>query len=202
MIGTTHDEGHSGNSHNDEADRLAKLGSTLPLPPEQDVFLPCVEQDFAGIGLSPISLPKVSSDLPQEMPAMDKETLLPVQGALLPHRGRSKWRVMQEKNLQSLLEAQTEGQFWRIYKRLADPKSVVPLVSLSSLTKDFISRMNQLNPLPQTYNTAWLKLNTALNANIPMRTENVTPEKFFSHLFTEDDIEWAKGKIAKHSSSS
>ena len=65
-----------------------------------------------------------------------------------------------------------------------------------------MKQMNQLNPLPITYNATRLHLNTLLNASIPQHTVDLTAEQFFDRPFTTMDVEWAKDHIKKHSGKS
>ncbi|KAJ3899542.1 ribonuclease H-like domain-containing protein, partial [Lentinula edodes] len=61
----THVRAHSGNAHNDAADRLAKHGTSLPLPPpSSDLDFSTLAAPLLFLPPTPTNIPKVSTSLP------------------------------------------------------------------------------------------------------------------------------------------
>lgn len=190
-------KGHSGNTNNDAADKLAKLGTQLELPDSYCLHdLPRVP-DLGNLGLKPFSLPKISTDLPES-----SQITKPMAEASNAHRNRSSLRDLQATNLQLLVDASSDIQFWNDFRKMADAKSTPPTISLQALFLSFQKRMNALDPLPASFNATRLLENKSLSDSIPTHTSDSTPEQFFSRPFATEDIEWAKARITKHRPSS
>jgi ribonuclease HI len=196
-------KGHSGNKHNDASDALAKEGAAMS--PVASIIMPDLPPvpDFASLGLNTLSVAKVSTELAEVLlPDTASQPMVVIGEPQGSHRGRERWRTLQSENLQLLVDAESDAQFWKSFRKLADPKPVAPLVSLEALKISFMTRMNPLDPLPQSFNTAHLEFNKVLNANIPEQTVDSTPEQFFSHPFSVSEIELAKDRLRKHSKAS
>jgi hypothetical protein len=107
-------KGHSGNYHNDAADRLANEGSSLPaVGPYINMNL----EDFGEVGTTQIvdnySMPKVSAlYLPTKVAYNNGSTHMDLAGSLIPaHRGHEKLREIKMSLWDSLLGAKMSRVF-------------------------------------------------------------------------------------------
>ncbi|KAJ6563198.1 hypothetical protein B0H10DRAFT_1662552, partial [Mycena sp. CBHHK59/15] len=63
----------------------------------------------------------------------------------------------------------------------------------------FEKRLNIPNPLLPQFDSAQHKISNILAGLLPEKTEDTTPEGFFSKKWTEDDIAALKDYLRKHS---
>ncbi|KAJ6522567.1 hypothetical protein B0H19DRAFT_973306, partial [Mycena capillaripes] len=97
------------------------------------------------------------------------------------------------------MEAPSRAAFWKEIKRLADPKPAPISVTADELKDVFEKRLNPPAVLPPQFDSAQHKINKILATLIPEKTEDKTPEGFFTHKWTEDDMGRLKDHIRKHS---
>ncbi|KAJ7614260.1 hypothetical protein DFH06DRAFT_925035, partial [Mycena polygramma] len=117
----------------------------------------------------------------------------------LPHRGRHKLATMRAANKKKLLQAENRAVFWKEIKRLADPKPAPISVTADALKDVFEKRLNPPEVLPPQFDSAQHKINKILAELVPDKTEDSTPEGFFSKKWTEDDMGALKDHLRKHS---
>ncbi|KAF8194286.1 hypothetical protein K438DRAFT_1587973 [Mycena galopus ATCC 62051] len=106
---------------------------------------------------------------------------------------------MRNANRKKVLDAPTRAIFWKEIKRLADPKPAPISVTADELQEVFEKRLNPSVILPPQFDSAQHKINKVLATLLPEKTEDTTPEAFFTRLWTEDDIGRLKDHIRKHS---
>ncbi|KAJ7473414.1 hypothetical protein FB451DRAFT_1249205 [Mycena latifolia] len=146
-----------------------------------------------------LDLPKVSADLPNNV-AMDAPVKKPTRETFpLPHRGRDKLATMRETNRKKIMDAPSRAIFWKEIKRLADPKPAPISVTAESLKDVFEKRLNSPEVLPEQFDSAQHKINKILASLLPEKTVDETPEGFFTHKWTEDDMGRLKDHLRKHS---
>ncbi|KAJ3966738.1 hypothetical protein EV361DRAFT_853841, partial [Lentinula raphanica] len=163
-----HVRAHADNQHNDSADSLAKKGATLPVP------LPHSPEDYLAVPPPPpysclpcSNISKVSSSLPERVPALLQEPSTPAQPT--SHRGRSHKRLLQTEIRTRLQKSAQDGSgpFWRFYNTLRSGSSPTPRVSLTQLTSTFIPRMNPPDPSSSSFDLRLLTANDLLAQIIP-----------------------------------
>jgi hypothetical protein len=106
---------------------------------------------------------------------------------------------MRDANRKKILEAPSRAIFWKEIKRLADPKRAPISVTADELKNVFEKRLNPPEVSPPQFDSAQHKINQILATLIPEKTEDNTPEGFFTHAWTEDDVGRLKDHIRKHS---
>ncbi|KAJ7741152.1 hypothetical protein DFH07DRAFT_751157, partial [Mycena maculata] len=97
------------------------------------------------------------------------------------------------------MQAETRAAFWKEIKRLADPRPAPISVSADGLQDVFEKRLNPAQILPPEFDSAQHKINKILAGLLPEKTEDTTPEGFFSKKCTEDDMGALKNHLRKHS---
>ncbi|KAJ7755555.1 hypothetical protein B0H16DRAFT_1540829 [Mycena metata] len=107
---------------------------------------------------------------------------------------------MRDANRKKVLEAPSRAIFWKEIKRLpADPKPAAISVTADELKDVFEKRLNPPEVLPPQFDSAQHKINKILSALIPDQTEDTTPDGFFTHACTENDMGRLKNRIRNHS---
>ncbi|KAJ6496389.1 hypothetical protein C8R45DRAFT_823377, partial [Mycena sanguinolenta] len=97
------------------------------------------------------------------------------------------------------MEAPSRAASWKEIKRLADPKPAPISVTADELKDVFEKRLNPPTVLPLQFDSAQHKINKILATLIPEKTEDKTPEGFFTRIWTEDDMGRLKAHIRTHS---
>lgn len=115
------------------------------------------------------------------------------------HRGRERFAALREMNRKKVMEAPSSGVFWKEVKRLADPKPAPVSVTANSLKEVFEARLNPPKVLPNQFDATQHGINKVLASLLPEKTEDNTPEGFFSEKWTEDDMARLKDHLRKHS---
>ncbi|KAJ7732420.1 hypothetical protein B0H16DRAFT_1328719, partial [Mycena metata] len=105
---------------------------------------------------------------------------------------------MRDANRKKVLEAPSRAVFWKEIKRLADPKPAPISVTADELKEVFEKRLNPPEVLPPQFDSAQHKINKILSL-MPDQTEDTTPEGFFTHAWTENDMGRLKNHIRNHS---
>ncbi|KAJ7779458.1 hypothetical protein DFH07DRAFT_730167, partial [Mycena maculata] len=146
-----------------------------------------------------LKIPKVTTELldnsgPEEKSLKPARTVFP-----LPRRGRDKLTAMKAANRKRVMQAETRAAFWKEIERLADPRPVPISVSADGLQDVFETRLNPAQILPPEFDSAQHKINKILAGLLPEKTEDTTPEGFFSKKWNEDDMGALKNHLRKHS---
>ena len=194
-------KGHSGNKHNDAADRLAKDGSCLPpIGDYIELGLPDVTScPMAHVQPSHSAVPKVTATYLPTSEAQKTSRVASaelVDEASLPsHRGREKVRDTKILLRDKLLNCENEKMFWKIAKELMNGKESLSQVSADDLKLVFENRMNPLSTTPESFDSSLLKLNLAMAKAIPLHTLDLTFEQYFSKPFSVDEISNAKAHL-------
>ncbi|KAJ6481554.1 hypothetical protein C8R47DRAFT_1284080, partial [Mycena vitilis] len=116
-----------------------------------------------------------------------------------PHRGRLKWASMRAANKKKLVQAESRAVFWKEIKRLADPKPAPISVTADALKDVFEKRLNPPETLPPSFDSAQHKVNKILAELLPEKTEDTSPEGFFTNKWTALDMGRLKDHLRKHS---
>ena len=146
-----------------------------------------------------LDVPKVTADIPNNVgPTTEPPKKSARPSFPLPHRGRDKLAMMRNANRKKIMEAPSRAAFWKEIKRLADPRPAPISVTADELKDVFEKRLNPPAVLPQ-FDSAQHKINKILATLIPEKTEDKTPEGFFTHVWTEDDMGRLKDHIRTHS---
>ncbi|KAJ6458245.1 hypothetical protein C8R45DRAFT_762220, partial [Mycena sanguinolenta] len=114
----------------------------------------------------------------------------------LPHRGRHKHAAMRDANRKKILDAPSRAAFWKVIMRLADSRSAPTADELKDV---FERRLNPPAVLTPQFDSAKHRINQVLSTLLPEKTEDSTPEGFFSRKWTEDDMGRLKDHIRNHS---
>ncbi|KAJ7744925.1 hypothetical protein B0H16DRAFT_1213266, partial [Mycena metata] len=184
------------NGHLAEATRMVRTACELPRvhgPIALDLPLPPNPEN------GEFQVQKVTADIPNNMRGLEEPTIRPTQPAFpAPHRGRDKLIAMREANRKKVMEAPNRAVFWREIKRLADPKPAPISVTADELKTVFEKRLNPPEVLPPQFDGVQHEINKILVTFLPEKTEDRTPEGFFSRKWTEDDMGRLKDHIRKH----
>ncbi|KAJ7737398.1 hypothetical protein B0H16DRAFT_1228379, partial [Mycena metata] len=147
-----------------------------------------------------LDVPKVTANIPNNVGPTEQSPAKPVRVSFpLPHRGRDKLVAMRDANRKKVLEAPSRAVFWKEIKRLADPKPAPISVTADELKEVFEKRLNPPEVLPPQFDSAQHKINKILSTSMPDQTEDTTPEGFFTHAWTENDMGRLKNHIRNHS---
>ncbi|KAJ6484252.1 hypothetical protein C8R45DRAFT_763380, partial [Mycena sanguinolenta] len=148
-----------------------------------------------------IKVPKVTANIPDDRVETDADTNKCPQRESYPesHRGRDKRATLREANRKKIMETETRGIFWKEIKRLADPKPAPVSVTAASLKDVFERRLNPPETTPPQFDEAQLGINKLLAQLLPEKTEDHTPEGFFSGNWNEDDMGRLKDHLRSHS---
>ncbi|PPQ84469.1 hypothetical protein CVT26_007405, partial [Gymnopilus dilepis] len=193
----------SKNKHAEAAYNLARLGADLiaevdvlskPLRAENsnNTEMDSLEQDM-GAKIEAVML----SDA--ENPRENTSTI--PDSPLASHRDRSKLQAVKAALREKLLGAETEASFWTAAKEIMNGKDSTYPVTADQLKEVFEKRMNPMSPTPQSFDADLLKLNCSLANAIPDRTQDTTPERFFSRPFTVDEVAAAKVRLEERKDS-
>ncbi|KAJ7712284.1 hypothetical protein B0H16DRAFT_1342702, partial [Mycena metata] len=160
--------------------------------------------DLAQLELTTVNatldVPKVTADIPNNVGAAVQPPEKPVRISFpLPHRGRDKLVMLRTANRKKIMEAPSRAIFWTEIKRLADPKPAPISVTADELKSVFEKRLNPPEVLPPQFDSAQHKINKVLATLMPETTEDTTPEGFFTHPWTENDMGRLKDHIRNHS---
>ncbi|KAJ6591001.1 hypothetical protein DFH09DRAFT_975319, partial [Mycena vulgaris] len=107
-------------------------------------------------------------------------------------------QALQLEHRKRLLEAKTERDFWKVAKGMMAPRQPQSGFSAEVLKDVFVTRMNPVSPVPESFDTARLDLNHALNEAMPEQTVDTSPDLIFSTPFTEEEMEDAKDHLRQH----
>ncbi|KAJ7661612.1 hypothetical protein DFH06DRAFT_988413, partial [Mycena polygramma] len=143
---------------------------------------------------------KITADIPNNVGPADEPRTKPTRVTFpLPHRGRDKLAAMRDANRKKVVEAPSRAAFWKAIKQMGDPKPAAISVTADELKDVFEKRLNPQPVLPPQFDSAQHKINKILAKALPDKTEDKTPEGFFSERWTEDDMGRLKDHIRKHS---
>jgi hypothetical protein len=101
--------------------------------------------------------------------------------------------------VKKIMEAPSRAIFWKEINRLADPKPAPISVTAEELKDVFEKRLNTPAVLPPQFDSAQHKINKVLATLLPEKTEDSTPEGFFTQAWSEEDMGRLKDHIRKHS---
>ncbi|KAJ7490164.1 hypothetical protein B0H11DRAFT_1696090, partial [Mycena galericulata] len=118
------------------------------------------------------------------------------------HRGRAREREQQRQNLESLLNATSGAEFWKLVRGWTDQKVRTARVTAGQLQEVFKERLNPPEVMPAHFVVEQHQWNTFMVGNIPETTTDRTPGKIFSRPFTIHDMEKIKARIRKHDAKS
>ncbi|KAJ6551324.1 hypothetical protein B0H19DRAFT_950219 [Mycena capillaripes] len=106
------------------------------------------------------------------------------------------------ENLLKLLACtgKSSKQFWNLVRSWTDDKPVKPRVTIDQLHNSFKARLNPPAEIPDSFDGNLHEIATALNDTIPGRTQDRTPQRFFSRKITVADIQQIKKKLRKKTS--
>ncbi|KAJ6587934.1 hypothetical protein B0H19DRAFT_860601, partial [Mycena capillaripes] len=98
----------------------------------------------------------------------------------LPHRGRDKLTAMCDANRKKAMKAPSRAIFWKEIKRLADPKPTPISVTAEELKDVSEKQLKSPAVLPSQFDSAQRKINKILASLLPEKTEDSSPEVFFT----------------------
>lgn len=196
---------HSGNAHNDAADRLAKEGTTKPTAPpylpinrEEAEAARCRCEACEGLG-EMVALEKVEADLglPRGQ-ALERgwfrETKEQAGAALTVQRRRLREKQLEIRS--ELYGRPGTKRFWNVLERLKGTKRrVLGDFTVEEEAEVFDGRMNPIDPIPSSYDKCRLELNEEVWATVSEHTEDKSPRGSFSRAYSEEEIQDAKGDL-------
>ncbi|KAK6980865.1 hypothetical protein R3P38DRAFT_2425656, partial [Favolaschia claudopus] len=157
--------------------RAAKSGAWLP--PLQTDYTPLENspwrQEQAAI---PLSIPKVSTALPEVAPPRPRAHVEDVCDDDEPdsHRGREKARQLELELRDSLMACGSDaGAFWRLVRSWTDPRPRPLEVTIEQLTETFKARMNLPEVTPASFNNEQLELQKELAESWPKSNVDTSP---------------------------
>ena len=115
------------------------------------------------------------------------------------HRGRAHARKEMWLNMRKLMSCESSNDFWKLVRNWTDDKIRSLPFPLDSLRSVFESCMNPPNDLPSSFDAGLYALHNLISSLIPPCTADATPNGDFSRPFLEEEIDWAKRKVRKHS---
>ncbi|KAJ7614278.1 hypothetical protein DFH06DRAFT_919067, partial [Mycena polygramma] len=185
----------SQNGHLGKAKAAAKLGCSFPRANGHPTA-PTAVVDFST---TIIDTPKVDANIGNNSGVPEAKNRVPRPEFPANHRGRDKLVALKEANRKKVTEAASSGVFWKEIKRLSDPKPAPISVTAASLKEVFEKRLNPPKILPSQFDAAQHGINKILARLLPDKTEDDTPEGFFSQKFNEKDMGRLKDHLRKHS---
>jgi hypothetical protein len=192
-------KGHSGNVHNNAADALAKEGARkLCVPnyiPSAVIPLGNTMNDKAPLFSDPKVLYRT---LPKALKAALHAPGADHKSNLTAHRSRPALLALQLEHCKELLEAKTERDFWKVAKGMMTPKRPQSGFSAEALKDVFVTRMNPVLPMPESFDKERFDLNQSLNNAMPEHTVDVTPDLIFLTPFSEEEMGEAKDHLRQH----
>lgn len=138
------------------------------------------------------SAPKAKESVPISAEELDLD-----EANLDSHRGRIKERQVQAANLKRFIEADSPREWWDLVREWTDAKPKAVRVSADQLRHVFHRRLNPPAHMPEHFDAHVKRIHNLMSASIPNHTVDRTPEEFFTRPFVEDELEWAKAKLAK-----
>ncbi|KAJ7631559.1 hypothetical protein DFH06DRAFT_912470, partial [Mycena polygramma] len=147
-----------------------------------------------------LGIPKVTADIPDTSGPSQEISTKPVRSEFpLGHRGRDKLAAMRDANRKKVMDAPNRAVFWKVIKKFADPRPAPISVTADELKEVFEKRLNPPVVVPPQFDSAQHKINSILSSVLPEKTEDTSPEGFFTRKWTEDDMGKLKDHIRKHS---
>ncbi|KAF8123371.1 hypothetical protein K438DRAFT_1651237, partial [Mycena galopus ATCC 62051] len=127
------------------------------------------------------SLPEVPPPKAHDIPTLTIDEVADPEDA---HRGRQREREMVQDNLNKLLACETNLDFWTLVRKWTDDRPVEPRVTPAELHGSFSTRLNPPDDIPDHFDAELNEIMTGLAATIPTRTQDRTPQGFFSRDIT------------------
>lgn len=142
--------------------------------------------------LSPLAASPAREGLPLHPP-------LDVDADSASHRGRAGVRKEMWLNMRKLMLCDSPSDFWKLVRGWTDDKLRSLPFPLESLRSAFQSRMNPPAVLPSSFDARLYALHHLTSNVIPPCTIDITPNRYFSRPFVDEDVDWAKCRVRKHS---
>jgi hypothetical protein len=101
--------------------------------------------------------------------------------------------------MNKLLACKTNKEFWTLLRSWTDDRHVAPAVTPAQLHESFKARLNPPDTVPDHFDADLHEIMTGLADTIPLRTQDRTPQGFFSRRITVEDIAEVKKKLRKKS---
>lgn len=218
-------KGHTNFKPHDAADRLAKQGAwASPVASYTSASMTAIDTSEASQSaecpgttshpvvpkVTHIPLPKMASkgretnyiscdddsdDTEGEVESQDESHGSP---ARLPsHRKRTKVHSVQKQNKQTLMNAETEKEFWNCLRQFMYAKRRTGSLTAEMFMEVFKPRMTTPIIVPPSFDMNHLGMNEALAALIPQKTIDTTRDQIFSRPFTAEEIAEAKDHLHK-----
>ena len=154
---------------------------------ERDLKRPKVSTTLSPHALSPTH-PNITPHPPLDV---DKDSA--------SHRGRAEARKEMWLNMQKLVLCESNGDFWKLVRNWTDDKIHSLPFPLDSLRSAFESCMNPPRDLPSSFDAGLYALHHLTSNVIPPYTVDTTPSHDFSCPFVDEEVDWAKHRVHKHS---
>lgn len=191
-------KGHSGNMHNDAADRLANAGALLPLP-SAPTFARRPLPPLPSVLPPTLAVPKVSTALP-EFSTPRQSAPQPVSGCAQPvtsHRGRSTAREVRRANRESLVNATSVQGFWKLVNRFLHPRPKPCPLSLQAVTDRMAVLFRDPNGGQHLFSASVRKEADDFMESLPPSMRDSTAAQFFDRPLSTDEIGEGKSRLRK-----
>jgi len=219
---------HSTNQHNEEADRLAKLGAMKPIAAEWVRSTgPGCSDDESHLEALPTEAqtPKVSIDIPERRPTANGENTLFAKEVDLSnepwfqlrdhswtqdpsrwqerrrnsHRFRAIRAQLRHSNLQRLeIASKDKKQYWNLIREWCSAKRAKNEVDPDLMTQAVEQRLNGPESPPPDFDKTLLKAIQLWAKSLPAHTEDLSEDKIFSRAFTIEEMAAVKMLLLKN----
>lgn len=191
-------KGHSGNMHNDAADRLANSGALLPLP-SAPAFrrspLPPLPAELPPT----LNLPKVSTALPEFSTPRQSEPQ-PLPGSAQPatsHRGRSTAREVRRANRDSLVNATSVQSFWKLVRHFLHPRPKPSPLSLQVVADRMATLFRDPNGGQHQFSASVRREADDFMKSLPQSMRDRSAGQFFDRPISTDEVGEGKSRLRK-----